>query len=168
MKIADRDLTANRLRELLSYDKRTGEFVWISGPRPNRIGTVAGGITTGGYMRLMVDGQRYQLHRLAWLHATGKWPKSEIDHINGNKLDNRKNNLRFCNNNENRLNILKYKSNTSGHKGVFWHKQGKKYMSRIRHNHKMIYLGLFKTAKQASKAYKKEAKKLQKEFFCKQ
>lgn len=84
----------------------------------------------------------------------GVYPKgkTEIDHINGKKLDNRRSNLRFCTNAENRLNRTKYKTNTSGYRGVMYHKIAKKYMARVYINNKTHYLGLFKTKEEANKA----------------
>ena|SRR3990167_6757128 len=87
----------------------------------------------------------------------GKYPidKPEIDHLNANKLDNRRENLRFCTSGENRQNRRKYQNNKSGFLGIFWHKQGKKWMARIHQNKKPIYLGLFSNLQDAKKAVKK-------------
>ena len=87
----------------------------------------------------------------------GEYPdgKSEIDHINGDKLDNRRENLRFCTSQENRNNRRKYKNNRSGVLGVQWHKLGKKWMARISRNQKPVYLGLFSTIEQAREAIEK-------------
>jgi hypothetical protein len=82
-----------------------------------------------------------------------------VDHINGNKLDNRRENLRICTNTENRRNISKYKNNTSGYKGVTWHKQHRKWYAQIVPLRKNIFLGLFSDAKEAARAYDAAAKK---------
>ena len=96
-------------------------------------------------------GKRLFLHQF----IMGDYPKgfTQIDHINGNKADNRRSNLRFCNNRENHLNLRAYKNNKSGFKGVQWHKQGKKWQARIYLDKKAYYLGLYDTAEEASKAY---------------
>lgn len=90
----------------------------------------------------------------------GTYPegKPEIDHINGNKRDCRRENLRFCTSAENRANRQKYRSNKSGYKGVQWHKQGQKWMARVYKNKRPHYLGLFATALKAHEAIQKEAK----------
>lgn len=87
----------------------------------------------------------------------GDYPKDkkQIDHINRNKRDNRKINLRFCTNSENHQNKGKYKSNTSGYVGVFWHPKPKKWMARLYIYGKSVYLGLFTDKQGAINAIKK-------------
>lgn len=82
-----------------------------------------------------------------------------VDHINHNTLDNRKNNLRICTNQENVWNSNKYSNNKSGHKGIF--KQNDKYIA----NYARIYLGTFDNFEEAKNAYEKKAKEIQKEFY---
>lgn len=80
-----------------------------------------------------------------------------IDHINGDTLDNRRENLRVCNNTQNQRNQKLSNRNTTGYKGVSWHKKEKKWISRIRVNNKLIHLGYFKDLIEAAKAYDKAA-----------
>ncbi len=90
----------------------------------------------------------------------GKTKKGEYtDHINGNKLDNRRENLRICTNAENMRNRPAPSSNTSGYKGVTWHKQRNRWAARIKVFYKSIHLGLFDSKKDAAKAYNMAAKK---------
>jgi len=94
-----------------------------------------------------------------------KTPKGmDTDHINGNGLDNRKENLRICTHAQNLMNQRKRKNNTSGYKGVCWSKDSKKWMAKIMLNYKSIYLGLFTHKKDASVAYNEAAKKYYKKF----
>lgn len=86
------------------------------------------------------------------------------DHINGNGLDNRKCNLRLCTPAQNRLNVTAYCNNKSGFKGVFKDKERGGWIARIRKDGKTFYLGRFKTAEDASRAYIKKSKKLHGEF----
>ena len=88
----------------------------------------------------------------------------QVDHINGNKLDNRRENLRLCTNAQNCQNQTKRKTNTSGYKGVCFHKKTNKWTAAISVNYKRIYLGLFNTAAEAGKAYSEAAKKYHKDF----
>ena len=112
-------------------------------------------ITIGPGKRAMV-----LMHRL----IAGTPPGKETDHINMDKLDNRKCNLRICTPAENKWNLGKRKDNMSGYKGVGWHKGTKKFMARIRHNNTRMYLGLFPTAKAAHNAYKLAAATYHGEF----
>jgi hypothetical protein len=89
----------------------------------------------------------------------------QIDHINGNGVDNRKHNLRICTQGQNNCNTKLSKHNTSGIKGVFWHKQAKKWRAMVRVNRKLIYLGYFACINDAKNAYTKAAKEHFGEFY---
>jgi len=95
-----------------------------------------------------------RLHRLI-LNAP---PNMQVDHINGNGLDNRKENLRLCTHSQNNWNRIK-KRGSSKFKGVHWHKVGKQWSSQICYNRKKIYLGLFQDPATAAKVYDDAAKK---------
>lgn len=88
----------------------------------------------------------------------------QVDHINGNKLDNRKCNLRLATNSQNHCNRGKQSNNTSGYKGVFWHKRTQKWVARIGLNRKGISLGLYADPKDASAAYLAASAKYHGEF----
>ncbi len=86
-------------------------------------------------------------------------PKNQVDHINQNKLDNRRKNLRLCSHADNARNSKHRANNTTGFRGVSTHYDGKKFAASITINYKKIHLGLFKTKEAASKSYKAAAKK---------
>lgn len=101
------------------------------------------------------EGQRsLYMHRLILNPPNEKY----TDHVNGNKLDNRKENLRVCDRHQNMYNMKTPSNNTSGYKGVFLSDSGKKWRSRIIFKHKKINLGTFDTPQQAALAYNKAAK----------
>ncbi len=88
----------------------------------------------------------------------------EIDHINGEGLDNRRENLRLALIGQNRRNARKRKDNTSGYKGVYYDKERDKWCANIHFEHKAIFLGRFDTPKDAAYAYDAAAKELHGEF----
>lgn len=90
--------------------------------------------------------------------------KRQVDHINHDTLDNRRSNLRISSHAENQRNSRKPKNNTSGYKGVSFHKNSKKYQARLSFKDKEIYIGLFECPKEAAKAYNKAARKYHGEF----
>ena len=97
----------------------------------------------------------YYMHSLLLDRPKGM----EIDHINGNGLDNRRSNLRICTRSENEMNRGKNKNNTSGYKGVCWNKNDKRWYVKIGLNNKQINLGRFSDKLEAYKAYVSACKK---------
>lgn len=79
--------------DFLKYDCDSGVFTWVVSPSSRApVGSVAGRLQSLGYRQIKLRGARVYAHRLAWFFATGKQPEYEIDHINGERDDNR-----FCN-----------------------------------------------------------------------
>jgi len=101
-----------------------------------------------------------KMHRQIMRAEDGK----QVDHINGNKLDNRKCNLRICTNQQNTFNSSAHKNSTSKLKGVSWYKSGSKWRAQISINQKRTHIGYFKTEQEAFDAYKKLAKQHYGEF----
>jgi hypothetical protein len=91
-------------------------------------------------------------------------PMIEVDHIHGNKLDNRQNELRLCTKAQNQQNKGKQKNNTSGYKGVSFHKRLKKWQVLIQANRKNNFVGYFFTIQDAVRAYNAAAIKYHGEF----
>lgn len=87
-----------------------------------------------------------------------------VDHINHNGLDNRKSNLRICTSGQNTCNCLTSKNNKSGHKGVYWSKERKKWCAQISINNKTKGLGRYDTIEEATEAREKAAKEYYGEF----
>lgn len=132
--------------------------------RRGRAGDIAGGVSPKGYFQVSVFGRTYGAHNVIWCMVTGEWPNSEMDHRDGNKLNNRWDNLRLANSSQNQCNRRKSKSNTSGFKGVYWNKRHRKWRAKIGVFGKQKYLGFFKTPEAAFEAYKSAALELHGEF----
>lgn len=145
-------LTANRARDIFEYNPETGIFI-------KKIESIeVGSITEYGYMRISVDGKHYLLHRIAWLIMTGDWPTDQIDHINGNRSDNRWINLRQADNKENSRNQSLRSTNKSGVVGVNWIQKLNKWRAQITVDGKPIHLGVFSEISDAKDARKKAEK----------
>jgi|SRR5580692_11264609 hypothetical protein len=153
-------LTQKRLRELLDYDPETGVFKWRISYGYKRSGAIAGCFNFQGYWRISVDGQRYQAHRLVWLYVHGKFPDKELDHVSGQRSDNRLINLREATRAENCRNRKIGIDNKSGFKGVSWHKKTKKWAAHAQKR----YLGVYPTKEEASAAYEAASTRLFGEF----
>jgi hypothetical protein len=150
-------VTAEDVKKAVSYDPETGAFT------RNATGKISGSRNSKGYIDIHIVHAQYKAHRLAWLIMTGEWPSSQIDHINGDKSDNRWRNLREATNSQNNANQGLRRSNRTGFKGVSFARNGKPY-AQIRANGQTRYLGSFDTAEEASAAYEKAAKEAFGEF----
>jgi hypothetical protein len=146
------DLSLGRLREVLDYDPETGAFAWKAHKIEAWNGKVAGFVSVKGHKRICVDNKIYHAHVLAWLHVYGEWALNQIDHINGNGLDNRIENLRLADNFQNSWNKKKAANNTSGVKGVSWHKPSQKWVARITVFGRVMSLGSFDDVEDAKRA----------------
>lgn len=157
--------TADRVREIYDYNPITGLFKRkVRTSNRIKIGQIAGTENAQGYILLTVDSIRYLAHRIAWLYVHGEMPGDMIDHINGNRSDNRIDNLRQANNAENLRNRGKTASNKSGFKGVSFDKRTQKWMARIGVGYQARFLGRFDTPEAAHTAYVDAAQKLHGEF----
>jgi hypothetical protein len=157
-------LTHARLRELLHYEAKTGEFRWLKRvSRPVKAGDVAGMLHTDGYRRIRVKGRDYRAHHLAWLYMTGKWCPVFIDHRDGNPSNNRWDNLRRATPSQNGANRRMYRNNKCGLKGVVRNHVGR-WCATICKNGRNRHLGTFSTPQDAHAAYVAAARKLFGEF----
>lgn len=149
-------ITQNELKEILEYDKETGQFKWIVSTGRVKKGNIAGTIAKNGYIKINLKkfGSPKLAHRLAWLYMTGEFPAEQIDHINHIRNDNRWCNLRSVTRSENFKNKHRQTNNTSGVTGVSWNKNDKRWNSRISFDGEVINLGLFKQFHEAVNARK--------------
>lgn len=152
-------ITADILRTQLNYDLVSGVFTWKMAKQGVKIGSVAGTVFAGkgNYKRwrIVINTKGYLAHRLAWLYVYGVWPKDQIDHIDGDALNNRIDNLREAAHSENSQNRNKQNNNKSGFMGVHWNKRADKWHAQIKHQGVRHHLGYFDTPEEAHAAYLK-------------
>jgi len=158
-----RDLTVDLLNHLFEYDKETGNLIWKIKPssKGNRVkvGDIAGTVKSHGYLCVGINYNSYRAHRLIFLMHKGYLPKT-IDHINGDRLDNRIENLRAVTASQNQHNRKTNANNTSGYKGVGWIKTKKKWRARITLEGKKIHLGYFDNVEEAAEVVRKAREEL--------
>jgi hypothetical protein len=183
--MAKADLPAPELlRKLLDYNPETGAMVWrerdasLMGDDLRRrqwntryAGTPALAAHNGtGYCTGRIFGRFARAHQVVYAIYHGEWPGGLIDHINGDKTDNRIANLRIATPSQNCQNIGLRSTNTSGYKGVCRYQKSERWRAQIRRpidgkgGGKKIYLGVFDTAEEAHEAYCRAALEFHGEF----
>lgn len=148
---------SEKVRKQLEYDPYSGSITWIKN------GKMAGCVSKNGYRSIMVAGKHFQAHRIAWFMYYGTWPSMDVDHINGNRSDNRIDNLRDISRRSNIQNMRSPMSNNkSGYLGVLFDKRArfKKWYAMIRHDGKNKCVGYFNTPEEAHEAYVKAKREL--------
>lgn len=112
-----------------------------------------------GYLITSIRKKLYRVHRLVWFYVHGVWPINDIDHVNGNRSDNRIENLREATRGANGQNrTVRNRNNTSGHPGVYWDKAKGKWCAEIKIKRKKISLGVH-TSKESAIAARMEGKR---------
>ena len=172
-------ITQDEVKKLLDYNPETGEFrhkkraiEYFSTDHHMRTwntrfaGKVTGTISAHGYVFLSIKNKLYTGHRIAFLIMNGYLPE-QVDHINGDRSDNRILNLRPANNNKNQWNTKAKKGTKIGIKGVSEARSRKLegYRSRLTHNGKTYYLGVYTTPEEAGSAFNKKAEQLRSEWI---
>ena len=152
-------LTQTYLQSVFKYEN--GQLYWISNRRGVQKNKPINCKVGSGYIGCMLDGKHYLVHRLIYLYINGYMPKNDIDHINGNKSDNRIENLRVVTKKDNQQNMRKaYSTSKSGLLGSFYSKKHNNWFSRICVNGQRKWLGCFKTPDEAHQAYLKAKRNL--------
>ena len=160
------------LRGILFYDADTGALTWKKRPMQSFVnsrawamwnkrfaGRPAGCVGSRGYQNVKVDYQTLGGHRIAWAIYYGEWPEGEIDHINGDKLDNRICNLRAVSAAENMKNLRTPATNSSGVMGVSFVSRINRWRAYIRVNGRATHIGYFMSKEDAARARNLAAEK---------
>lgn len=171
-------LSVDQCRNLVDYDCNTGIIIWkergleyfqSEKRSPEWLsrawnaayaGKVAFTAKSHGYFIGCILKKMVKSHRLAWAVHYGEWPDGEIDHINGDRADNRISNLRCVTSHVNRKNEGASKNNTSGYSGVQWCKQTNKWRAVIKHNYKNVHIGRYVRKEDAISAVKRKRSEL--------
>ena len=152
-------LTVETARRVFNYDPDTGLLTWaIQANSRALIGDEVGKISNRGYRVTKYKRKDYSVHRIIWLIVHGKWPTGQIDHINGEKTDNRIENLRDVSLRENLCNQKRHREGRLP--GAYYDKNMRGWRAHIRINNVYVYLGMHPTEKEANAAYMKARAKL--------
>lgn len=155
--------TPELLRQLLSYDPKTGHLTWKPRLGFNRwnaryAGTIAGATDRYGYLSIKIHDKSYLAHRIIWAMRYGCWVEC-VDHINGEPGDNRLRNLRAVTRKINQRNQKRHSCNTSGRTGVSWNRHRNVWVAQIGVDGRSVYLGSFDQFDDAVKARIKAEKR---------
>ena len=139
-------INQSELQRLVNYDPDTGQFTRLVGVQKSPAGAMLG-TPSGGYLYARLNYRKYALHRLAWLYVHGYHPPDQIDHINGDKSDNRIKNLRLATHSQNAAN----RKGRARLRGVT--RNGRAYEARVKVGRKSHHLGRFSCPAAAHFAY---------------
>ncbi len=162
-------LDQSLLKKLVKYNPKTGKFIRVAKlTKQHNVFPcehfTPKSITPYGYYQISIMGRPYPLHRLIFLYMTGKFPAQDVDHINGNRLDNRWTNLRQVTRQENLKNIGIRSTNSTGHIGVHHRTDTGKFHAYIHHQGIKHSLGDHFKIEDAIKARTEAEKKY--DFHC--
>lgn len=152
--MAHKDIDPLYVASRLSYNPETGDLFWTENPLNWKVqGKKAGCVDGQGYIVIRMAQSNYRAHRLACVLSGIDVKGKDVDHINGDPLDNRLENLRVASHQENMRNQKKREGTSSKWKGVTWDKQRGKWNAKIRHSYKTINLGRYDDEREAAEAY---------------
>ncbi len=166
-----KEIEPEQLRSLLIYDRQTGTLLWRERPASlfahtdRRSSTQNAAWWNGrfagqrackpdahkGYLRVGIFKQEYPAHRVIWAMETGAWPVATIDHVDGNKANNRLENLREATSSENNRNRANF--GKSRFRGVSWRSRQSTWIAAIKTDGKTTFLGSFANEEDAARAY---------------
>ena len=141
--------------ERINYNSETGAFTWAVSAPGISAGKAAGGVNAYGYRIIRIGRKAVRACRLAFFLTSGEWPAGEVDHINGDRLDDRLCNLRVVDRAGNSQNKREAQVNnlSCGLLGVTWNKQHRRWQAKIVARKVRHHVGYFDTAEDAHKAY---------------
>ncbi|EOZ0650999.1 HNH endonuclease [Cronobacter malonaticus] len=151
------------LLSIFNYEASKGELWWRESGFNRQMDVPCGYVSGGGYLSVKINGRLCSVHRLIWKMHMDSEPQ-HLDHVNGNRLDNRIENLRPAIRNENNRNISVTRANTSGYIGVRFDARYKRWVAQIKIERKAIFIGSYETKVEAVHAYNDAAIKMHGDF----
>lgn len=152
-----------KMKEYVGYNEITGTLFWLKNRGTRGIkGAAIKRINPGGYAEIYFAGKSYLAHRVCWWLYYGMEPTGEIDHINGDRTDNRISNLRLATREQNARNCRVKNTSSTGVKGVSRDRNSFRascYMDGVRN-----YLGSYKSIEEAADAVRRFREKYHEEF----
>ena len=150
--------------EVIQYDPISGHLTWKVDRYSCKVGKIAGGLTPEGYRIIKVGSSQLMAHRIAWFLHYGEQPPTYIDHANGDRDDNRIENIRAVSNAQNQRNSRINANNKTGVKGVHFDKSAGRYKAKFKLNTKQICCGYHDTIEEAAEAIRSKREELHGEF----
>jgi hypothetical protein len=148
------DITSDFLKSVLTYLPSTGEFIWKNTKgRKHVAGCVAGNKSVWGYTEIRLNRKLYKAHRLAWLYSYGEWPLDAIDHIDGDRSNNRLLNLRSASYADNNQNMAVRRTSKSGSVGVSYDSKRHAWVAQLNVGGKRVLHKRCATREEAERAY---------------
>lgn len=162
-------ITYEIAKALFDYNPDTGLLTWKftsqSIKEGEEVGTdLSSPISNTKYRGVVIFRERYKVHRIIWLMQTGDWPKGDVDHIDGDGLNNKWDNLRDVTHSQNLMNAAVRSDSTSGYKGVSYDKARDRWYAYINIDGKRKMLGRHKTMQEAVNARQNAERDLFGEF----
>lgn len=150
-------ITYDIAKALFNYDEDTGLLTWKFSSAQIKEGAEVGTdtytpVSLTRYRGVKLFGLGYKVHRIIWLMQTGDWPKGDVDHIDGNGLNNKWDNLRDVTHSQNLMNAAVRSDSTTGYKGVSYDKSRERWYAYINIDGKRKMLGRHKTLQEAVQA----------------
>jgi hypothetical protein len=160
------NITFEDASNMFELNSKEGNLIWkVSNSNRVKIGDIAGHYNKKNKAIVVgINGNTYYAHRIIFLLVTGRWPDGEIDHIDGNRLNNVPSNLRECTRLQNQRNLGISARNKSGVKGVSWDSKRKLWFVCISTGKKTKALGRYNSLEDAAEAYQKASIQFHGEF----
>ncbi len=141
-------LSHKYLLSILSYDKISGNFVWLVSCGTVKAGRIAGCLRKDGYVQIIIGKRKYKAHRLAWFYVHGEWPRERLDHEDNCQSNNRWDNIRPATHSQNMANRKLNSNSSTGYKGVS--ARDGRYRAYVNKDGFRHWLGVYSTVEEAA------------------